>query len=80
MRAGLARPCPTFGSELSTQPLYLGFGSYIYDPERPQLLRSALDSCRGMAFWRGHFVDVRGQYDAAAHAEFDTWYTQRTSL
>ena len=64
-------------SELSAQPLYLGFGSYIYDPGRPQLLRSALDLCHGMTFWRGHFIDARGKYNAAEHAEFDAWYAHR---
>lgn len=61
-------------AETSKRALYLGFGSYMFDRERPHLVVSALDACRELPFWRSHFVDSHGRYDPDSHRMFDAWY------
>ena len=64
------------GAEENTRrALYLGFGSYIYDPERPQMLMAALEACRAAPFWQGHFRDAaHNTYSDADHHAFEAWY------
>lgn len=63
--------------ETSKRALYLGFGSYIFDPQSTRLLVSTLDVCRELPFWRSHFVDPHGRYEPDSHSAFDAWYRAR---